>query len=82
MYSKEDRIAYVEGLLGERYVIYNEETHQILSVTGWNAYGDAKSVFDSASEVVEAYEELGLHEEEDERDVSIVIASLADSVQF
>jgi len=82
MYSREDRIEYVQGMIGEKFVIFNEETKQVLRVSGWNQYGDAKSVFDSPTEVVTAYEELGLHEDEAARTYSIVIASLADSLQF
>lgn len=82
MYSREERIAYVQEMVGEKFVIFNEETNQILSVSGWNQYGDAKSVFDSPTEVVSAYEELGLHEDEVNRSENIVIASLADSLQF
>lgn len=80
MYEKDEVIQFVEGLVGEKYVILHSETSQVLGVEGWNQYGDMKQVFDSPEEVADAWFELGMHEMEEAKRAEYEIVSFADAV--
>lgn len=80
MYERDEIIQYVEGLIGEKYLIVHEETAQVLGVEGWNKYGDMKQVFESPEEVADAWFELGLHEMNEEERGEYEVVSLADAI--
>lgn len=80
MTEKSELVQAVSALHGERYVITHTPTAQVLGVDGWNQYGDAKQMFDTAEEVADAWFELGLHEAESAKQDEYEIISLSDSV--
>jgi len=77
-----DIVEEVEALEGEQFVLVNTEMSQTISVSGMNSYGDAKCVFDSPSEVGEAWEELGFHELREEEREHLSILAISDSVSL